>query len=93
MRQKNVHKSIGVETVLSTAKYRRLVEKAKRLGLAVWLFYVVLDSPERSIERIKIRVRKGVTRSPTRTSANVMAARWSSSRGFSRKRIGVDLRQ
>jgi predicted ABC-type ATPase len=55
----NVHKTIGVETVLSTAKYRRLVDKAKRLGFAVWLIYVVLDSPERSIERIKLRVAKG----------------------------------
>ena len=55
----DVHKTIGVETVLSTAKYRRLVNKAKGLGFAVWLIYVVLDSPERSIERIKLRVAKG----------------------------------
>jgi predicted ABC-type ATPase len=55
----NVHKTIGVETVLSTAKYRRLVEAAKSLGFAVWFLYVVLDSPERSIERIKFRVAKG----------------------------------
>jgi predicted ABC-type ATPase len=55
----NVHKTIGVETVLSTAKYRRLVETAKALGFAVWFLYVVLDSPERSIERIKLRVAKG----------------------------------
>ncbi|WP_428332474.1 zeta toxin family protein [Novosphingobium sp.] len=51
-----VHKTIGVETVLSTGKYRRLVDKAKRLNFSVWLIYVVLDSPERSIERIKLRV-------------------------------------
>jgi predicted ABC-type ATPase len=55
----NVHKTIGVETVLSTGKYRRLVDKAKALGFAVWMIYVVLDSPERSIERIKLRVAKG----------------------------------
>ena len=54
-----VHKTIGVETVLSTGKYRRLVDKAKGLGFSVWLIYVVLDSPERSIERIKLRVAKG----------------------------------
>ncbi len=54
-----VHKTIGVETVLSTGKYRRLVEAAKALGFAVWLIYVILDSPERSIERIKLRVAKG----------------------------------
>lgn len=55
----DVHKSVGVETVLSTGKYRRLVEKAKGLGFAVWLVYVVLDSPERNIERVRLRVRKG----------------------------------
>ena len=54
-----VHKSVGVETVLSTDKYRRLVKKAKGLGFAVWLIYVVLDSPDRSIERIRLRVAKG----------------------------------
>ncbi len=55
----SVHKTIGVETVLSTDKYRRLVEAAKALGFAIWFLYVVLDSPERSIERIKLRVAKG----------------------------------
>ena len=55
----DVHKTIGVETVLSTDKYRRLVSKAKGLGFAFWLIYVVLDSPDRSVERIKLRVRKG----------------------------------
>jgi predicted ABC-type ATPase len=54
-----VHKSVGVETVLSTGKYRRLVTKAKSLGFAIWLVYVVLDSPERNIERVRLRVRKG----------------------------------
>lgn len=54
-----VHKSVGVETVLSTDKYRSLVLKAKQLGFVVWLIYVVLDTPERSIERIRIRVEKG----------------------------------
>ena len=54
-----VHTTIGVETVLSTGKYRRLVTAAKKLGFLVWLIYVILDSPERSIERIKLRVAKG----------------------------------
>ena len=39
----DVHKSVGVETVLSTGKYRRLVESAKGLGFAVWLVYVILN--------------------------------------------------
>lgn len=55
----SVHKSIGVETVLSTSKYRALVIRAKELGFSVWLVYVVLDSPERNIERVRMRVRKG----------------------------------
>jgi predicted ABC-type ATPase len=55
----SVHKTICVETVLSTDKYRRLVTKAKELGFLVWMVYVILDSPERSIERIKLRVAKG----------------------------------
>ncbi len=55
----DVHKTIGVETVLSTDKYRRLVVKAKKLNFLVWMIYVVLDSPDRSIERIKFRIAKG----------------------------------
>jgi predicted ABC-type ATPase len=55
----DVHKTIGVETVLSTEKYRRLVTKAKKLGFEIWLIYVVLDSVDRNIERVKLRVRKG----------------------------------
>lgn len=54
-----VHKTVGVETVLSTAKYRRLVAKAKARGFAIWLLYVVLDSPDRNVERVRLRVRKG----------------------------------
>jgi predicted ABC-type ATPase len=53
-----VHKSIGVETVLSTDKYRALVTKAIELGFSIWLLYVVLDSPDRNVERVRLRVRK-----------------------------------
>lgn len=55
----SVHRSVGVETVLSTEKYRRLVEKARSLGFRVRLTYVLLDSPERNVERVKLRVLKG----------------------------------
>lgn len=55
----DVHKTIGVETVLSTGKYRRLVLKAKERGFLVWLIYVVLDSPDRNVERVALRVLKG----------------------------------
>jgi predicted ABC-type ATPase len=53
------HQTVGVETVLSTDKYRRLVVAAKELGFALRLTYVILDSPERSIERVRLRVAKG----------------------------------
>jgi predicted ABC-type ATPase len=53
------HQSVGVETVLSTDKYRRLVLLAKQLGFEFRLIYVLLDSPERCIERVKFRVAKG----------------------------------
>lgn len=55
----DVHKSVGVETVLSTGKYRRLVDHARRRGFVVWLIYVVLDSPDRNVERVRLRVKKG----------------------------------
>ena len=53
------HQTVGVETVLSTDKYRRLVLAAKALKFQIRLTYVILDSPERSIERIRLRVKKG----------------------------------
>jgi predicted ABC-type ATPase len=54
-----VHQSVGVETVLSTDKYRRLVTRARQLGYEVWLLYVILDHPDKNVERVAIRVRKG----------------------------------
>jgi predicted ABC-type ATPase len=54
-----VHQTIGVETVLSTDKYRKLVTYAKQRGFEFWLIYVVLDSEERNIERVKIRAKSG----------------------------------
>ena len=53
------HQTVGVETVLSTAKYCRLVEMAKALGFRIRLIYVLLDNPKRNIERVRIRVKKG----------------------------------
>jgi predicted ABC-type ATPase len=49
------HQTVGVETVLSTGKYRALVAEAKRLGFEIRLIYVLLDSLERHIERVKMR--------------------------------------
>lgn len=53
------HQTVGVETVLSTDKYRRLVTAAHAIGFEVWLLYVMLDSADRNVERVKLRVRKG----------------------------------
>jgi predicted ABC-type ATPase len=55
----DVHQTIGVETVLSTDKYRKLVTKAKRLGYEVRLIYIFVGSPELQLERIRFRVAKG----------------------------------
>lgn len=53
------YQSIAVETVLSTSKYRRIVNMAHSHGFRFRLTYVLLDSPERSINRVQIRVRSG----------------------------------
>ena len=53
------HQTVGVETVLSTDKYRRLVTAAKARGFEFRLIYVVLQSPDLNVERVRLRVRKG----------------------------------
>jgi predicted ABC-type ATPase len=53
------HKTVGVETVLSTPKYRRLVKLAKRRRFEINLIYVMLKNVEMNIERVKLRVAKG----------------------------------
>ncbi|MFZ1921788.1 MAG: zeta toxin family protein [Xanthobacteraceae bacterium] len=55
----NAHQSVGVETVLSTSKYRRLVRAAKRRGFEIRLIYVILETPDLNVERVRLRVRKG----------------------------------
>lgn len=44
---------------MSTDKYRRLVTLAKSLGYRFHLFYVMLQSPDMNIERVKARVLRG----------------------------------
>lgn len=55
----DTHQTIGVETVLSTDKFRRLVEHARSRGFAIHLIYVFLDPVELNIERVRTRVQKG----------------------------------
>jgi predicted ABC-type ATPase len=55
----DVHQTIGVETVLSTSKYKRLVLKAKERGFEIRFIYVYVRTLERQLERIRLRVAKG----------------------------------
>lgn len=61
----SAHQTIGVETVLSTEKYRALVLAAKAHGFEVRLIYILLNSAELSVERVKLRVGKGGHHVPT----------------------------
>jgi predicted ABC-type ATPase len=54
-----VHQTIGVETVLSSPKYRRLIDKAKQHDFEVCFVYVFLETVEMQLERISARVAKG----------------------------------
>ncbi|GAA0327097.1 zeta toxin family protein [Sphingomonas oligophenolica] len=53
------YQTIGVETVLSSPKYRDLVLKAQSRGFRVKMIYVLLRSAELQIERVRIRVSEG----------------------------------
>jgi predicted ABC-type ATPase len=55
----NAHQTVGVETVLSTDKYRRLVLAAKQKRFIFRLVYIVLESPDLNVERVRQRVKKG----------------------------------
>ena len=61
----DAHQTIGVETVLSTGKYRRLVERAKSREFEVRLIYVFITDPAVQLERIRLRVAKGGHDVPT----------------------------
>ena len=58
------HQSVGVETVLSTDKYRRLVTAAKKRGFEVRLVYVILQTPELNVDRVRLRVKKAAIACP-----------------------------
>jgi len=55
----DAHQTVGVETVLSTGKYRRLVLAAKQKRFEFRLIYIVLESPDLNVERVRQRVIKG----------------------------------
>lgn len=55
----DAYQTVGVETVLSTDKYRNLVARAKARGFKRHLIYVYLRTAELNVERVAIRVAKG----------------------------------
>jgi predicted ABC-type ATPase len=55
----NTHQTVGVETVLSTDKYRRLVLAAKQKQFEFRLLYIMLESPDLNVARVRQRVMKG----------------------------------
>jgi len=55
----DAYQTIGVETVLSSPKYRTLVTHARSRGFRVRMIYVVLRSAELQTERVRIRVAEG----------------------------------
>ena len=55
----SAHQTIGVETVLSTPKYRKLVRAAKKKRFEIVLVYVLLNSPRLNVARVALRVKKG----------------------------------
>jgi predicted ABC-type ATPase len=55
----DAYQTVGVETVLSTDKYRALVDHAKSRGFHVRLLYVTLQNAELNVERVKSRVKRG----------------------------------
>lgn len=61
----DVHQTIGVETVLSSDKYRKLVLDAKRRGFEVRMIYLVLKTAALQLKRIALRVIEGGHDVPT----------------------------
>ena len=55
----DAYQTVGVETVLSTDKYRALVDHAKSRGFSIRLLYVTLRTADLNVERVKSRVRMG----------------------------------
>lgn len=55
----DAYQTVGVETVLSTDKYRTLVNHAKYRGFYIRLLYVTLRSADLNVERVKSRVKMG----------------------------------
>lgn len=55
----DTYQTIGVETVLSSSKYRSLVTSARQRGFRVRMIHVLLRSADLQIERVNLRVSEG----------------------------------
>ena len=55
----NAHQTVGVETVMATAKYRALVDRAHEQGYRVRLIYVFLRNADINVARVRDRVANG----------------------------------
>jgi predicted ABC-type ATPase len=55
----DTYQTIGVETVLSSPKYRRIVARARERGFLIKMIYIVLHSAELQLRRIAVRVARG----------------------------------
>jgi predicted ABC-type ATPase len=71
------HQTVGVETVLSTDKYRRLVLQAKQRQFEFRLIFVMLAAPDLNVQRVRLRVSKGGHDVPEAK----IRARWTKSLG------------
>lgn len=71
----SAHQTVGVETVMSTPKYRRLVEAAKAHGFSIRVLFVHLEDPDLNVERVRVRVATGGHAVPE----DKIRARWSRS--------------
>ncbi|MCB1884140.1 MAG: hypothetical protein KDG89_09120 [Geminicoccaceae bacterium] len=63
---------LAVETVLSTAKYRPHVERARERGFAIGMMFVTTTTPDLNVARVGLRVRVGGHDVP----ADKIRARW-----------------
>lgn len=55
----DAYQTVGVETVLSSPKYQKLVTQAKSKGFEINLIFVYLRSVDLNIERVRLRVKRG----------------------------------
>ena len=89
----DAHQTVGVETVLATDKYCKLVERARAQGFRVRLIYVFLANANLNVARVRDRVAKGGHDVPEASTRPARAILRPALPGSSTSRRGDDLRQ